>query len=808
MSADWGVEWVVATLAPWTISPHPNFKEESLSGAAALALVTEMRDRGDGGPTTDWPGQGVEWGTSLVSNARASLRSHTQIEAAAALINTARSPHLPPGARAAAALYGSVALCELERHDEAIVALIDLAEELTSEDKGVENFTASQRLIIASVYMQAGARLTESCSFSEAQRRVDLVLKWLPALKASGFQKFPVSTGISWSSATVQRDITRSLINHALSLRSYLEQMGGQTWERVVRGRSSWVDMRMHYRSADRDEIVLRDAFERRIEADSNTQHFGRSAADGAGYKSLTLAELSGHLGYVRGEREKLGKVLILERGDDAERVREALRLLRQGRATKALQSVITWIRAQGPTKALLQDALIVTARVNSAHWCTEQDLLVLEGASEFLSPDQKDRAIAAALVFRTTPQLQSHMSWTSWERLWKTITRLIPESSRQEEIAGLAFAYVNNQRTLSQTLANTLARLVSALEWDKVSQKAIANWVAWAEASERNFDTSILFDAVDYNIRGIARSLPVEVGLEKAAYVADGEFPISDTSKVLRELSDYIVKVLREEAEQASNGMMSMKDYQAANVAVAFVLRFPDEALWAEVLKHLLNPAVDAGLKDLALQRLAENLDKVPADVANELRAGSELLLGSARRDTFFAQASSSVFGEAIRLSAALHAIPVADLLKTVLRLSSSDVKDRVQAARTIPFCITDAEVIWGHVLLLQLSHDVDPSVRSAAGQALVRSLSVSSELNEMIYARITELLRSDGIRVPLAILHGIQRDADSASAAIMPLLPEIRQMATAGGNYITRGAAGVCVELLAPKGTGAVGS
>src|SRR5699024_10794838 len=124
-----------------------------------------------------------------------------------------------------------------------------------------------------------------------------------------------------------------------LSLKSQIEPFGGHTWMQVVQSRTSWVDMRMYLRSADRDEIVLRDTYERRIDANSNTRHFGRITAQGAGYRSLILAELSAHLAYIRAEREKLGKVIILGHGDDPERVREALRLLRQGRATNALQT-------------------------------------------------------------------------------------------------------------------------------------------------------------------------------------------------------------------------------------------------------------------------------------------------------------------------------------------------------------------------------------------------------------------------------------------------------------------------------------
>ncbi|WP_166880916.1 hypothetical protein [Salinibacterium sp. ZJ450] len=797
-SENWEVEWLVAALAPWTVSPHPNFRDDEVSGAAALALVTEMRDRSEGYNIQPEASSISNWRDLLVASARGSLGVDTQAASADRLLELSEARDLPPGARAAAVLFGSVALCELEKHSEAVNALAALVEELGGADGDPSEYTASQRLIIASVFMQLSARLTESCKFEEARDRVRQTIEWLPTLKDSSLQEFAVSGGISWGASTVQRDLVRSVGSHALSLKSNLEQIGGHTWVRVVRGRTSWIDMRMHLRSADRDEIVLRDAFERRVEADSNTRHFGRIAADGAGYRSLTLAELSGHLGFMRGEREKLGKVLILERGDSPERVREAVRLLRQGRATKALQAAITWIRAQGPSISLVDDALIVTNRVNSARWCTEQDLLVLEGASDFLSPQQKDQAISAALLFADTPQLQRQMSWSSWERLWKTISRLVPASTRHNEIASLAYRYIANQASLSQPIANTLARLVSSLDWQEVESEVTGQWSHLAEAIERDFETSVLLDAVDENVRGAVRPIPADLGVERAAHLADEGLPDDEAGDTIPALASYLGTLLRQEAEHASNGMMSVGGYQNANVAVAFALRFPSDHLWDEILRHLLNSKVDAGLKDLAVERLAENVTRLPSAVATKLREDIHLLIASERREGMFTQSESEVFGEAVRLSAALGAAPRSDLLETVLRLATAGVKDRIQAAKTIPLSISEADATWGHVLLLQLSHDPDPSVRAAAGHALVRSLSTSSELTDAVYSRIVNLLKSDGIKVPLAVLHAVQRSARLLNNELEPLVAQINVLASSEGNYVTQGAARICLEML----------
>ncbi|WP_139833292.1 hypothetical protein [Microbacterium sp. LEMMJ01] len=728
--------------------------------------------------------------------AQDSLSSETQAAAAKTLMDCSLDQDLPPGARASAALFGSVALCELERHDEAVTGLAWLIDDLAVLD--VPDYSASQRIIVAALQMQLSARLAESCKFDDARERVAQTLAWLPTLKDRNLQDFSVSRGISWGSSTVQLDLVRSLTNHALALRSYLEQIRGQTWVRVVRGRSSWVDMRTQLRSADRDGIVLRDAFEEQVEADSNTRHFGRETAEIAGYRSLILAELSGHLSYMRTEREKLAKVLILKRGDDPERVREALRLFRQGHATKGLQSTITWIRAQGPSEALRTDALIVIERVNRLRWCSDEDLLVLGGASDFLSMEEKDRAIAASLIYVRTPRLQGELSWSSWERLWKTVARLLPESSSHQLIASEAHRYITAHESLGQPITNTLARLVLALDWEAVDVDTVDAWSQWSMESERTSDTRALLDTINKRVRGMSPPIPPDVSIELAAHIADEGIPEGSSSETLSRLTELLIARLDEEVEQARHGMMSMGGYQDANVAVAFALRLPNGELWEHIVQHLLDPRVDAGLKDQAVERLADNVDLLPASVATKLRENIRQLVASERREAMFDQSKSTVFGEAMRLSAALGATPRHLLLTQVLRLTTSGVKDRVQAARTIPLSIVEGDATWGHVLLLQLSHDVDPFVRATAGHSLVRSLKVPSDLLDAVYTRVRELLEADGIRVPLAVLHAVQRYSGSMRDEMVPLLPPIEKLSVSGGNYVTRGAARVCLEML----------
>lgn len=799
----WGVEWIVAALAPWTISPHPNFRPGNSTGAAGLALVTEMRGERDYSAKDGEVEPGPNWHQLLIETARASLVQETQADSVGLLWAMADDTALPPGARAVAALYGSVALSELERPDQAADRIGHLVDDLTRDNPGGPGaFAPSQRLAVSALLQQRAMRLAEASKFDQAADVVGQTLHWLPSVASVGYESFSVSEGISWGPTLVQRDIVRSIKNHALALKSRVEHFDGQTWVRVVRGRRGWVEMRRSYRQMERDELVLRDAFESVFEATSGTRHFKRSSAERVGYQVLLLAELSGHYDLIADSREKLGRILLLKYGKDPtvpERVREALRLLRGAQATKALQSALVWVRGLGPTSALVEDARIISERALRAQWCTESDLLVLESASEFLNVRERESAIRAALTVLHTEHPGGGLSWSLEDKLWRTILHLIPTTSLHGYVAEIAARSLAGGNDLVQPLANTLARLVIAIEWSQVDAAISARWLNWRTSRPAETDNRPLVDAIDRALTDRAPGMPEERGLDQAAFLADNGLPAGVHESIVSAASDEIVAALAREADEARQGRMSLGGISASNVAAAFAIRFQADAVWAALVGFLLDPQIDAILKNLALDRMARQIDDVPVRVRDKIRSNFEQLEKTIRVDhSFFGGHRSEVFTEALRVGVAIGAVPKERALAIIMRLLASSAPDRVEAVRTIPFAISDGDATWGHVLLLQISRDSDPAVRAEAGRALVMSLQARSELHEMVYSRIQELLGSDGVRVPLGVLHALQRLAESNADLVMRLLPVVEDLATSGTNSVVRGASGVVIEIV----------
>lgn len=789
---DWRIEWVVAALAPWTVSPHPNFRVAEPTAAARLALLSDMRsdEIGEGDGAGDEP-----WEATLLRAAAASLSAPTQRDATRELWEIAVNGSAPPGARAVAAMYAGIGSSELGQSETAADGFGEVIGRLLAGRNEPQGCSPSARLTIAALGLHRAVRLMESGRTSGVLDGVAGVLKWAPGLAERGYDDFAVSDGISWGAVRVQRDIVQAIRSRALSLRSMVESIDGQTWVRVVRGRSSWIDSRLLLRAAERDSIVVRDDFERELESDSKTRYFGRTSSTLAGYRALLLAELAGDYPRILNARESLGKILFIDGATDVAHVREALRLLRHGAASKTLQSALRRVRAQGPSAALVDESQIIVERALRAGWCSEADLLVLENAADFMSGELRDSAIDAAFIALEATSAGDRARWSLRHEAWKSLVRLVPGSSSSERLAAAALEELRLGGS-NLLVADTLARLIREIDWSSVAAPLAAEWREYRGGLQSD-DDATLADAIDVALMQKPVSAPSDAGLERAAFRVDQAQAEEVDPRELDADARAIIAALQQEADSARNGQLSFGGLSIANVAAAFALKFGGVGVWRALIDHLADTRVDAVLKSLAIDRIARQIDDVPRPERERLAENFSAIQGSTR-STYPLQASrSSIFAEALRLGLALGVVEKADALPTLLKLVSGEVPDRIEAARTIPYALRVGDANWGHALLLQLSLDRDPAVRSQAGQDLIESLRADSELLPSIYERAIALLKSDGVRIPLRVLYGVQRGITEGSARVDPLIGVVETLAESGGNSIIRGAAQAALEM-----------
>ncbi|WP_416404680.1 hypothetical protein [Arthrobacter sp. LFS091] len=790
------IEWLVATVAPWTISPHPNFGVKTITPAAKLALITEYRDlRELDRYTVELIGESSAWQEALLVAARDSLFSDGLQDAVDRLWVTSEDQNVPVGARAAAALYASVGLADLERPDRAAERLLAICKSLGVEGDPREH-SPEYRLCIALLLQQRVVRLEEASEYRAAREEVDKVILWMPAPSAIYGAKFPVSQGISWGPARIQKDIAESVKVHALASKSTFEQFSGSTWMKVVKGRASWIDERMSRTAADRDRLVVRDAFEKTYESTSGTRYLMREDPSDRGYAALLVAELSGHSGRMKECRESLAKALILEGSNDVDDVAEVIRLLRQGRARKSLQSVLKWVRDQGPTRALKRDAEKVLQRSLATGKITETDLSVLDSAADFLSHEDLQRAIKVTFMYPDTEQVSIRAEWAVFDKMWKTLSRFIIDSGQDDQFAAAIFECIQQAQVLNEPLVGTLMRAMELIQWQNVSVEATAAWAEWINSNPIELAHPAVQDD-SHLIRRKAQQLLMEAkeevghlsGLERAAFLADHGGTVD--AELLATVRSELITMLEVEGASARNGAISLGGYSTSNVAVAFAFRFGDDSLWAAICKFLQDPDIDGVLKDAALDRIANRPQTVPDGVRKSLRDGWGSLFASRREDLHFDAAPLPVFASAIRMAGALGIISQTEALENVLFLASSTDTSRVQAARSIPYVLSLGDPTWGHALLLQLAKDSNPEVRAEAGHALVLALSHISGLAETARKAIVELMSKDGIRAPLRVLHAFQRLQSDQPEIVRSFMVEIQSLTSEASPRVVRRAA-----------------
>ncbi|MFJ2543741.1 hypothetical protein [Microbacterium sp. NPDC087589] len=790
------VAWIAAVLAPWTVSPHPNFGAGEITAAQALALVTERRNAHADGEQSDmsssWPG----WEGELVSAAQSSLVAATQAEATEALWTIAQRGDLEVGARVAAAAYAALGSLELEDASRSVDLLGVIATEL-SDVAAPQDLSPSYRLAVAVLHQQRVVRACDSLRFEDAQASIAEVNRWLPSASVAGLEKFSVSKGISWSSVRVQRDILAAMRHNASAAKATIERFGGRGWVRVVRARSGWIDLRQHLLERNRGTAIVREAFEARLESTSGKRVFGRETATDVAYSALLMAELSGDVGVARANRAEMAKIHLLERDDAEFHVREALRLLRQSNDTASLKAALAWVRAEGPLKALRDDALKVLSRAVRDRYASESDLLVLEGAADILEPAELAQGIDVARIHLETMKRTNRYAWTHLDNAWKATARFLPGSEQDDEVARSASELLREPKALVRPLSNTLARVVGVIEWSRVQDHVRDRWSQWVE---RQSATDPELEALVFQLREALQlpdnGLEHSSGLEAAAILADDGLPPEAPESQLRDAREAIISALTAEARAAASGSFAFGGIEPANVGVAFALRFDDPIVWEAVTKHLIDANVLSDFKESALERLASNAARVPASTRERLAVDWRKIAES-RRDSWFGGDNLPLTPEALRMAAAFEALTPTEGLEAVLRLSASGNVGRMEAARSIPLIVNSNEATWAHVLLLQLADDGNPDVRAEAGFAMIQLLSSESFASEMITQRAKALLQSDGIRCPLRILHGLQSLAASGSQSVAPWLPLVRTMARSDQRRIIRGAAAELIRV-----------
>ena len=391
-----GIEWVVASIAPWTLAPHPNFSDDIPRPESLLALIADLRlnevDRYTPKVET-FP----SWAERLISAANASLISETQESASITLQELVSDDDLPLGARAAAALFSAVVLAELDQRADAIRIL-------TEADSQTQPLSSdSARLIRCVLRQQRALRQLEHGRVETAVEDATFVVESIDRISSEGFDSFSASPSLAWSYQQIQQDIADVTSRRARRLLSMLAPLSDNSWVDLVRARPAWLDVRADRRVTPGLEASLNSQFEDLLRATSRS--IGWAIEDpilGPIDAGLLNAELAGDVGDARSLRGLSGRARMLRVYRNVDElpvaiVADGIRLLRQARDRKALDSSLQLLRSNGPIAALQQAARRVLTSYARSRETTRFDLAVLLYAADVLTADERQTAITAA---------------------------------------------------------------------------------------------------------------------------------------------------------------------------------------------------------------------------------------------------------------------------------------------------------------------------------------------------------------------------------------------------------------------------
>lgn len=774
------IAWLAAVLAPADVAPHPNFFDKEPSSAASdLALVMQMRwhDYKRRAPAQIPNGQ-LSHEYALVERVRGVLDASSSSSALRALVEDVQGQTLPFTARTAGALIAATALCELDRHREAI----SLLEEVSDSFQGRRS--PCRDLCHALLTQQIAMRCRE---LGLVEPDTSLVLSRLDQLRPADFARFDLSRGVRWTSArttarileetrTVVREHRASMLDSYADLDRILE---------LVRADAPVSRLKMSRGALGGYVAWIDEEFRATIESREVRIRSGDEVEDRL-YEAYLHNEVIGDTGGSKHWRSQVAKLRFLRQGGDLEwRRGDTLRLLRHADDTKTLDLVLRATRADGPLTSLRDDARQIIEQ-RSAETLRIPELAVLSAAAHLLRERDASRALHSVLgaIEVGVAQTSHREIWAlRAERAWRAAASLAPIARGASRVAQGLLNATEAASQDDELLVRGLARAASDLEWDLVNAATRSRWI---KALHGRTIAAEVAEAVALGLHVdevVDTTLNVQVVRALNAAIVDGS-PIPEAIAAAGEAAARAE--MRSIAAQADRGVFSVgAGPSPADIAAGLIAFAGRATLWRPLVSFLINPRVPSREKTACFDRLARDVGQIPPTVRQRMQSAAEALL---RPESVF-----DVFGmetdagaSALRFLAA-HSILGRDRVVTELGRMMAAAKPSVRAAAA-----ETARLLWRRgdhsewtfAIGYSLSFDSAAVVRAQAGRLLSNAAVVESQFRSLATGRCLELLDEDGLVVPLLVLRGFLDDP-------APRLPEQARAAieAACGEHPARG-------------------
>jgi hypothetical protein len=756
--------WLAAVLRPRDVAPHPNFRPEAIDPPAHLASVVlgedwrwDQASYGEDRTLLLEPDVGVE-------QVQRSLRPETQAVAVEELSKKLlREKPSEPARACALTLLTCCALAELDDGNRCL-ALIEAQLAWTANAK-----TSDERLVQAVLLQQQSLRLRDQGRAHQDSSAAALML--LKEVNVRECTPFALSPGVSWSYQSTLTQIIEAIRVAAYSLLPVhdLEEIRDgwaslvPTWHERVRAPAVEQILRIDRERASVYRGFLSDQFTLRYQGGGRVV-IGRRPRD-LFFTTLAL-ELLGHAN-VYDARKELAEMRLLQVSLPRDRliVDDALRLLRQAGATKELDLTLRSLRADGPLEALSVDARRILQMRHEWDSLRVVELKVLQAAAELLTRSEADLALHAVMDGARSggpPNVpgKHELDTNRLETAWSTAASLANVAGRVNDVARLLLEEVISASVQDELRDAAVARALRVLSLNEMDEEVLATWKAALPQTRSLFPaTAGVLESSVLAPTSLARE-PLD--LDRIAVRLNATMnSVAFDSDVTGPAVALVRNLLSEMRASAAKGTYSMRTIAPADVAAGLILYAGAVQLWEDLVDFLLDPMVQRFDRSPAFERLIRDAEDIPSLVRDRIVAGSATLLEAGPGAKLF-ESGLIPYPSGLRFLAVFGFIDEQRTFGLTARLAGSGgAEARREAARTVEALSRRTSAWWLLALALQLSHDADVETRAHAGTALARLGISSNSAAKLAADRVVELLREDGLLIPLLVLQGLSEIA-----------------------------------------------
>jgi hypothetical protein len=211
------------------------------------------------------------------------------------------------------------------------------------------------------------------------------------------------------------------------------------------------------------------------------------------------------------------------------------------------------------------------------------------------------------------------------------------------------------------------------------------------------------------------------------------------------------------------------------ADIAAGLILYADASALWIDLADFLTDTAIPRLSRSSAFERLARELSEVPYVVKALFVDRATAVLEA---PDHFSESEIVPYPEALRFFGSHGLIGDVETLDLTARLAGMSGRGRQEAARTIAALSRKISSPWLLAFATQLSHDEDVEARANAGRCLAQLARSSSTVADFSSSRLVDLLKEDGLLVPVLVLRGLEEWGSGLPADVRAQIEQLREV------------------------------